>query len=51
MKTEHVLQAIEPQLTNRIKPRQRSIDMDLSEEENSIFTLLEHNPIYIDELV
>ena len=35
-RTEHVLQAIEPQLTKRIKPRQRSINLDLSEEENSI---------------
>jgi|ETNmetMinimDraft_28_1059901.scaffolds.fasta_scaffold26413_2 DNA processing protein len=50
-RTEHVLQAIEPQLTKRIKPRQRSIDLDLSEDEKSIFTLLEHNPIHIDELV
>ena len=51
MKTEHVLQAIEPQLTKRIKLIQRSIDLDLSKEEKSIFTLLEHNPIHIDELV
>ena len=49
-RTEHVLQAIEPQLAKRIKPRQRSIDLDLSKEEKSIFTLLEHNPIHIDEL-
>ena len=50
-RTEHVLQAIEPQLAKRIKPRQRSIDLDLSKEEKSIFTLLEHNLIHIDELV
>ena len=50
MKTEHVLQAIEPQLTKRIKLIQRSIDLDLSKDEKSIFTLLEHNPIHIDEL-
>ena len=51
MKTEHVLQAIEPQLTKRIKLIQSSIDLDLSKDEKSIFTLLEHNPILIDELV
>ena len=50
-RTEHVLQAIEPQLTKRIKPRQRSIDLNLSDEERSIFTFLEHSPIHIDELV
>ena len=50
-RTEHVLQAIEPQLTKRIKLIQRSIDLDLSKDEKSIFTLLEHNPIHIDELV
>ena len=50
-RTEHVLQAIEAQLTKRIKPRQRSIDLDLSDKERSIFTLLEHSLIHIDELV